>query len=129
MKKVRPEGRHLHVAPSESNLSMADHSAPVGHFVENLEPAFSRSSKGMVPKSFKIRREVFVDEVTKLKMNRNKGDGLQSNSLDIIRNSPSIELGTKRLKVRGPSFPSGSVARDDSGSRFPGGKYTSWHAS
>ncbi|CAL9067248.1 lysine-specific demethylase JMJ706-like isoform X1 [Musa acuminata AAA Group] len=129
LKKVRPEGRHLHVAPSESNLSMADHSAPVGHFVENLEPAFSRSSKGMVPKSFKIRREVFVDEVTKLKMNRNKGDGLQSNSLDIIRNSPSIELGTKRLKVRGPSFPSGSVARDDSGSRFPGGKYTSWHAS
>lgn len=82
----------------------------------------------MVPKSFKIRREVFVDEVTKLKVNRNKGDGLQSNSLDIIRNSPSTELGTKRLKVRGPSFPSGSVARDDSGSRFPGGKYASWHA-
>ncbi|THU45502.1 hypothetical protein C4D60_Mb02t18600 [Musa balbisiana] len=128
LKKVRPEGRHLHVAPSESNLSMADQSAPVGHFVENLEPVFSRSSKGMVPKSFKIRREVFVDEVTKLKVNRNKGDGLQSNSLDIIRNSPSTELGTKRLKVRGPSFPSGSVARDDSGSRFPGGKYASWHA-
>ncbi|URD91419.1 JmjC domain containing protein [Musa troglodytarum] len=127
LKKVHP-GRHLHVAPSVSNLSMADHSAPVGHFVENLEPAFGRSSKGMVPKSFKIRREVFVGDVTKRKVNQNKGDGLQSNSLDIIRNSPSIELGTKRLKVRGPSFPSGSVARDDSGSRFPGGKYTSWHA-
>ncbi|WOL16655.1 lysine-specific demethylase JMJ706-like isoform X2 [Canna indica] len=113
LKKLRPEKMHMHGAPSGLNMTMKEH-----HSIRHSEEAtaFSRTSRGMDPLCSKNNEEFSFDNVVVLKLNQNNGVRLQSDFMD----SPSREHGSKRLKVKGPSFSSGAVVeRRNSSCKFP----------
>lgn len=100
LKKLHQEEIHLHASPAKFD-----------HAKRNLETAFNRTSRGMVSVSSRI-----------------KGDSLQSHLLSPVMDSPLIELGPKRLKVRGPSFPNGAAELGFSSHRVPRSQdNNSWH--
>lgn len=117
LKKLHPEGRHVHASsPEYSRVVVNRNSVPNVHPKQNPIPV-SRNRPGdriaQVP--IKIRLQPLEGKFTNyggsvtLKFNENQKDSLQCNIADSIKESPCIELGPKRLKIRGPSFPNSSA--------------------
>ncbi|KAJ0970860.1 hypothetical protein J5N97_018819 [Dioscorea zingiberensis] len=79
---------------------------------------------GIAPISLKFRKQQLDGKLgmdgameTKAKELRRTKDVFQSSSIEIMKEVPPIELGPKRLKVRGPSFPNSAVERGKSSNR------------
>lgn len=118
------------------HLSSLDHahdmtncsSVPNGPSKQIPDPLSRNRLGGGIPVPIKIRlqplggRFTNEGEAVKLKFNENQKDILQCNIVENIKESSSIELGPKRLKVRGLSFPNSAADEGSSSCRLPEGK-------
>ena len=102
LKKVLPEGRSgqpMDFIRTNGNESSYKHSHPVNHKVDGEIPSRYRIDRGnSIPIS--IRYKKFGNEEISRQRDHHRRDKVQQT----IREPPSIEIGPKRLKVRGPSF-------------------------
>lgn len=99
MKKVLPEGKNGQPMDFRTNESSYKQSHPVNHKVDNEVSSRDRFAKGNgIPIS--IRYKKLGNEEISMQRDHHRRERLQQT----FREPPSIEIGPKRLKVRGPSF-------------------------
>ncbi|XP_019709321.2 lysine-specific demethylase JMJ706 [Elaeis guineensis] len=116
LKKLHPEGRHVHTSSPEYSHVMANRSSVRNvHSKPNPVPVSrNRLGERVAQIPIKIRLQPLEGkfrndgESVTLKFNENQKDILQCNIEENVKESPSIELGPKRLKIRGP-FPNSSA--------------------
>ncbi|XP_020094592.1 lysine-specific demethylase JMJ706 isoform X1 [Ananas comosus] len=110
LRKAYPDVRHVRLQSesiqetSESVRETSDHcSVPATNSRQNFETA-SRSWKGgAFPISRKIKQELSEVKLTNDDEASKSENSVRFNRGELPRESPSIELGPKRLKVKGPS--------------------------
>ncbi|XP_073111647.1 lysine-specific demethylase JMJ13 isoform X2 [Elaeis guineensis] len=130
LKKLHSEGRPMHMSSPEYEHDMANASSvPIVPSKQIPDPVSRNRLGGGFPVPIKIRllqplegRFTNEGEAVKLKFNGNQKDILQCNIVENIKESPSIEIGPKRLKVRGLSFPNSAADEGNSSCRLLEGK-------
>ncbi|XP_044466143.1 lysine-specific demethylase JMJ706-like isoform X2 [Mangifera indica] len=107
LKKVQPLGRCGQVMPSECSRSdESNHSVShTSNYKETSENAArdKLSSVSTIPICIKFKK-VTDEEATSKEQDNHGNDRLQHGLGKALIESPPIEIGPKRLKVRGPSF-------------------------
>ncbi|XP_027360817.1 lysine-specific demethylase JMJ706-like isoform X2 [Abrus precatorius] len=100
LKKVLPEGKSGQpMGLSRTNESSYKYSHPVSHKIDGEISSRDRFARGNgIPVSIRYRK--LGNEEISMQRDHHRGERLQQT----LREPPSIEMGPKRLKVRGPSF-------------------------
>lgn len=99
MKKVLPEGKSVQQMDFRTNVSSYKYSHPVNHKGDYEISSKDRFAKGNgIPISIRCKKSANEELITQ--RDHHRRERLQQT----FRELPSIEIGPKRLKVRGPSF-------------------------
>lgn len=99
MKKVLPEGKNGQQMDFRTNESSFKYSSPVNHKVDKEISSKDRYARGNgIPIS--VRYKKLGHEEISMQHSHHRKERLQQT----YRGPSSIEIGPKRLKVRGPSF-------------------------
>lgn len=108
LKKVQSEGRFEQVMPTDSWKSDESNYkyVPPNHHREAADSALrDRYNRGSaIPISIKYKKSANEEAISRQREQHNRKDRYQFEFGKSTREPPSIEIGPKRLKVRGPSY-------------------------
>ncbi|MQL94681.1 hypothetical protein Taro_027337, partial [Colocasia esculenta] len=116
LKRLHPDGKSLQFSPLDCISEKANnYFLPPVHSKEAPVSTFRRNACGVVlPLSIKVKPQLSDSKVVKdedtmqLTARETRRDTSQLFSGGSVREPPPLEIGPKRLKVRGPSLPNGS---------------------